>query len=41
MWNHASQMEDLLLIQNNKWPQLTTKEMQDLFAYISSLSQKE
>jgi mono/diheme cytochrome c family protein len=41
MWNHASSMEDLLLIQNNEWPELTTKEMQDLFAYISSLSQKE
>jgi cytochrome c551/c552 len=41
MWNHASRMEDLLLIQNNEWPELTTKEMQDLFAYISSLSQKE
>ena len=39
MWNHASRMEDLLLIQNNEWPELTTKEMQDLFAYISSLSQ--
>lgn len=41
MWNHASRMEDLLLIQNNEWPQLTKKEMQDLFAYIRSLSQKE
>ncbi len=41
MWNHASRMEDLLLIQNNEWPELTTKEMQDLFAYISSLSQNE
>ena len=41
MWNHASSMEDLLLIQNNEWPELTTKEMQDLFAYISSSSQKE
>ncbi len=39
MWNHASRMEDLLLIQNNEWPELTTKEMQDLYAFIRSLSQ--
>jgi cytochrome c551/c552 len=39
MWNHASSMEDLLLIQNDEWPTLTTKEMQDLSAYLRSTSQ--
>lgn len=41
MWNHASRMEDLLLIQNNEWPELTTKEMQDLFAYLKTLSRNK
>ena len=41
MWNHASRMEDLLLIQNNKWPELTTKEMQDLYAYLRSISKNQ
>lgn len=41
MWNHAPRMEDLLLIQNNEWPKLTTKEMQDLSAYLRSSSQKK
>ncbi|MFC2102877.1 c-type cytochrome [Bacteroidota bacterium] len=41
MWNHASRMEDLLLIQNNKWPVLTTKEMQDLFTYLRSISKNQ
>jgi mono/diheme cytochrome c family protein len=41
MWNHASSMEDLLLIQNNEWPTLTTKEMQDLYAYLRSLSKNK
>jgi cytochrome c2 len=41
MWNHASRMEDLLLIQNNQWPELTTKEMQDLYAYLRSISKNQ
>jgi cytochrome c551/c552 len=41
MWNHASSMEDLLLIQNNEWPTLTTKEMQDLSAYLRSTSKNK
>ncbi|MEE9171090.1 MAG: c-type cytochrome [bacterium] len=36
MWNHAPKMEDLLLSQNEEWPKLTTKEMQDLYAYLRS-----
>jgi cytochrome c551/c552 len=41
MWNHASQMEDLLLIRNNQWPELTAKEMQDLSEYLKTLSQNK
>ena len=41
MWNHASKMEDLLLIQNNEWPQLTTEEIRNLYAYLTSIIQKK
>lgn len=41
MWNHASRMEDLLLIKNNKWPELTAKELQDLSEYLKTLSQNK
>ncbi len=34
MWNHAPQMEDLLLMQNREWPKLSTQEMRDLYAYL-------
>lgn len=34
MWNHADRMDDLLVIKNEKWPQLSTNEMQNLFAYL-------
>jgi len=34
MWNHAAQMEDMLLTQNKRWPQLTTWEMRDLYTYL-------
>lgn len=36
MWNHASRMEDLLLIQNDEWPLLTTDEIRNLYAYLKS-----
>jgi len=36
MWNHASKMEDLLLIQNDEWPTLTLDEMSNLYAYLKS-----
>lgn len=36
MWNHASRMEDLLLIQNDEWPVLTTDEIKNLYAYLIS-----
>lgn len=37
MWNHAPIMEDLLLVQNEEWPLLTTGEIQDLYAYLRKL----
>jgi len=36
MWNHASKMEDLLLIQNDEWPTLTTDETRNLYEYLKS-----
>ncbi len=36
MWNHASRMEDLLLIQNDEWPLLSTEEMRNLYAFLKS-----
>ena len=41
MWNHGSRMEDLLIIQNDEWPELSIKEMQDLFAYLRSLPKNQ
>lgn len=41
MWNHAPKMEDLLLTQNEEWPLLTTKDMQDLYAYLRKVTQKK
>ncbi len=40
MWNHADEMEDLLIAQNKKWPDLSTIEMRDLYAYLRSLRSK-
>jgi cytochrome c2 len=37
MWNHADRMDDLLIIKNEKWPQLSTNEMQNLFAYLKKI----
>ncbi len=34
MWNHAGDMEDLLIVQNKKWPTLSTDEMRDLYAVV-------
>lgn len=40
MWNHAGEMEDLLIMQNRKWPTLSTNEMRDLYAYLRKVGQK-
>ena len=41
MWNHAPKMEDLLLSQNEEWPKLTAKQMQNLYTYLKSVTQKK
>ena len=40
MWNHAGEMEDLLIMQNKRWPQLSTDEMRDLYAYLRRVGKK-
>ncbi len=40
MWNHANEMEDLLITQNKRWPVLTANDMRDLFSYLRSKSKK-
>jgi mono/diheme cytochrome c family protein len=40
MWNHAGEMEDLLIMQNKRWPQLSTEEMRDLYAYLRKVGKK-
>ncbi|MEK6566002.1 MAG: c-type cytochrome [Bacteroidota bacterium] len=40
MWNHAGEMEDLLIMQNKRWPQLSTDEMRDLYAYLRKVGKK-
>ena len=41
MWNHAPKMEDLLLAQNEEWPQLTAQQMRNLYTYLKSITQKK
>ena len=38
MWNHAGDMEDLLITQNKRWPELSSGEMRDLYSYLRKLS---
>jgi len=40
MWNHATEMEDLLITQNKRWPELTALEMRDLFAFLQAKVKK-
>lgn len=40
MWNHAPEMEDEILIRNEEWPRLTEREMQDLYAFLSTLERE-
>ncbi|MEW6509635.1 MAG: c-type cytochrome [Bacteroidota bacterium] len=39
MWNHAGEMEDLIITQNKKWPALTADSMRDLYAYLKKVTQ--
>lgn len=34
MWNHAGEMEDLIMSENRNWPELTAQDMRDLYAYL-------
>jgi hypothetical protein len=38
MWNHAGEMEDLIIAQNKTWPQLTASEMRDLYAFLKKIT---
>jgi len=40
MWNHASEMEDLLIAQNRELPELSTADMRDLYAYLKAVTPK-
>jgi mono/diheme cytochrome c family protein len=40
MWNHAGEMEDLLITQNKRWPELSSREMRDLYAYLRTVTQE-
>ncbi len=40
MWNHADDMEDLIVSANKNWPQLSTKDMCDLYAYLRKSARK-
>ena len=38
MWNHAGEMEDMLVTQNKRWPELSLTEMRDLYSYLRKIS---
>jgi len=40
MWNHAGEMEDLIIAGNRNWPELSTRDMRDLYAYLRKVTQK-
>lgn len=40
MWNHAAEMEDEILIRNEKWPRLSEREMQDLYEYLRQIKEE-
>jgi mono/diheme cytochrome c family protein len=40
MWNHAGEMEDLIVAQNRSWPNLSSRDMRDLYAYIRKSTKK-
>ncbi len=35
MWNHGAKMEDKILMFNFQWPNLSEKEMRDLYSYLT------
>ncbi len=38
MWNHADEMEDLLISQNKRWPELSRADMRDLYTFLRSVT---
>lgn len=40
MWNHSTEMEDLFIAKNKKWPRLSTGDLRDIYAYLSKISVK-
>lgn len=36
LWNHADEMEDLMLARNRPWPTLTEQDLRDLLAFLRS-----
>jgi cytochrome c551/c552 len=40
MWNHAGEMEDLIVSQNRSWPDLSSRDMRDLYAYLRKSTKK-
>lgn len=37
LWNHADEMEDLMLARNARWPTLEERDLQNLLAYLKSI----
>jgi cytochrome c2 len=41
MWNHAADMEDLILSRNMDWPQLNEEDTRDLYAFLGGASRED
>jgi cytochrome c2 len=41
MWNHAEEMEDLVLSKNREWPSLSRQDMMDLYAFLRRATTRE
>jgi mono/diheme cytochrome c family protein len=41
MWNHTPIMENMMTRTNVPWPVLTAKDMQDLYSYLSRVTEKK
>lgn len=41
MWNHAADMEDVVLTRNMKWPELDATETRDLYAFLKTHAKED
>jgi mono/diheme cytochrome c family protein len=41
MWNHASEMEDMVLLKDQEWPRLSVEEIQDMYAFLKKITQEK